>query len=758
MRKMPVSPLLLYLTKHTTNMKRQSIFMLSLFSLLLLDSCSKDSSADNPEPTPDEKPIPVPDQNENVILSENTVLVTEKLTNHVTQPVVGSTIKFDLSIKQEDLPKVGQIILNSTLSKNFPKGFLGKVIKISKNENAYEVETEDASLCETFDKLYIHEIQDIVLDESSNKARTPLTLSSLQPYQYEDYRGLQFSKSKELSASISQDGWKNTNVSGSVEGKIGLNCGVGFKLECNIDIDKAKEKKYVAITLHSHSFQDVSLSLKGTATLETEYEFLKFPLIASKLPEGAVIQLILTPEIILSAFGSISGEFEVNKVLLHNDQDWILYFVQQKGENYAGIKKLSSGNNTPNTSSFILNGTLSGGLKIKASMKLFNQEYVTAEASLSAGPSISAQLPLTNNTENYYESFCDNTINTIWYVQGETSFNVSVFDKNGRDLSTSASVEFFKKEYHLFPAFENVKWHDASSTVSANVKNDLFIPANLNYALLDQNKTFQKLLLDQSIEYKSEKDLSTPLSATCQNLDPSKTYYIRPTIELPILGTIKALPEIKISPIEVLTIGALYYSEQQYLIMTGAFKVDEESKEPTQYGICYSTSNPNPTLSDIYIQAKMNDEGEFSTTLSNIAEEVTYYYRAYAVTNNKIIYGEVESIKIEKPDEDTYKKIVGTWEPIYYNLKAYVPEDSEEYEEIPEWNWETITFYSNGKYFILGYYNSWNLLSKTTLSTEIGDGDHVNYKIMKLTKNTLSLQVKYPGLYKMDVTFTRITE
>ena len=58
-------------------------------------------------------------------------------------------------------------------------------------------------------------------------------------------------------------------------------------------------------------------------------------------------------------------------------------------------------------------------------------------------------------------------------------------------------------------------------------------------------------------------------------------------------------------------------------------------------GVCYSSVNPNPTITDNSI-SEGSGIGNFTVTLTNLSENTLYYVRPYAIENDEVFYGEVK--------------------------------------------------------------------------------------------------------------------
>lgn len=146
------------------------MYLLALVLMINLNACSSDSPEEEiPEVPPQEEPGTDPNapQGADIVVSPNTLLLKDGLDKYVDNPVEGSTLSLNAGVQASELPEVGRVLLYGGISDKFPLGFLGKVSKVEKTATGYAIETEPASLEETFDKLYVNDTLDIELDEAA---------------------------------------------------------------------------------------------------------------------------------------------------------------------------------------------------------------------------------------------------------------------------------------------------------------------------------------------------------------------------------------------------------------------------------------------------------------------------------------------------------------------------------------------------------------------------------------------------------------
>jgi hypothetical protein len=61
-----------------------------------------------------------------------------------------------------------------------------------------------------------------------------------------------------------------------------------------------------------------------------------------------------------------------------------------------------------------------------------------------------------------------------------------------------------------------------------------------------------------------------------------------------------------------------------------------------EYGFCYSTNSSLPNVNDNKTSLSNPKNGSFFSSIPLVSGN-TYYVRAYAITNNKVVYGQVKS-------------------------------------------------------------------------------------------------------------------
>ncbi len=106
----------------------------------------------------------------------------------------------------------------------------------------------------------------------------------------------------------------------------------------------------------------------------------------------------------------------------------------------------------------------------------------------------------------------------------------------------------------------------------------------------------------------------------------------------------------------------------------------KDGQVPEKVGTCYSKKNRNPTVNNYVTQ--LNNKyvhAYWTTTFSKLKSGTTYYYRPYAILNNKYYYGDVKEFTTTgtKPEEiPEYKDLGLSVKWATCNLGAEEPEEN----------------------------------------------------------------------------------
>ncbi len=157
-------------------------------------------------------------------------------------------------------------------------------------------------------------------------------------------------------------------------------------------------------------------------------------------------------------------------------------------------------------------------------------------------------------------------------------------------------------------------------------------------------------------------DISGSFSTTLGDLDEETTYYYKAyavNSKGTGYGEVKSFKTNKSEPVvvePVVETGEATEIGTGSAVLNGSV-TDNGGGEISEYGFYWGTTD-NPTT--ILKVGTTDISGSFSTTLGDLDEETTYYYKAYAVNSKGTCYGEVKSFKTNKSEPVVVEPVVET--------------------------------------------------------------------------------------------------
>lgn len=125
------------------------------------------------------------------------------------------------------------------------------------------------------------------------------------------------------------------------------------------------------------------------------------------------------------------------------------------------------------------------------------------------------------------------------------------------------------------------------------------------------------------------------------NLQENTSYIVRPVIQLHenhyIYGDTVSfiIPVLQVTTDEVTVTGSTTADLKGTINSIGVYPVSD-------YGFCWSVTTSMPTVNNEKISiGETNTALSFTHNFTGIQTASTYYFRAYAIANNKVVYGEV---------------------------------------------------------------------------------------------------------------------
>ena len=221
---------------------------------------------------------------------------------------------------------------------------------------------------------------------------------------------------------------------------------------------------------------------------------------------------------------------------------------------------------------------------------------------------------------------------TTYYVRAYATTNVATTYSDQKSFTTkTGSAEV------ALGAISNITALTASGAVTVTDANG----ATLQSCGICWSTTPNPTIVNQKAAA-SGKVLQIAYNCNMSNLSPSTVYYVRAYATTDIttsysqqksFTTASGLPTLTtVQP----TATSINVSSGGNISSDGGYAI-------TARGLCYSTNNSEPTLSDAYT-TNGTGSGSFTSVVTNVSVNTTYYVRAYATNSIGTGYGDVYSV------------------------------------------------------------------------------------------------------------------
>ena len=591
--------------------------------------------------------MPILDCENNIsyVLNEQTIQLNkqdESYIESVTEEGDGTSdenaIVYSLDTPADKLPKVGQILLCNEITEKFPSGFLGKVTAIEENNSGYTIHTGPATLNEAFKQLHVNQTFDLIPIEND----TPQSRAESQP----DEDGF-FTFEKKFEVSSDPEA-QNYHYHGEAT--------FGLKLYVRIDIDEdIPPMAVMTLQTKAESELNFGLDLKGEIT---RYLPIGPELAFTAIPAGVVITPSLQLYFVVNAQGEFGFDTTINigkqmvSGIEYKNDTW------QAGGNNIGDDGLFGWGLTDSTR-VTLGGSAFAGLGLDMSLQLFNNDNlrvgIEPKLGLEASATMSFDMSVTGETD-LYEELKDANIKSGLKLQTDAIANANIFDGSNPWEKTIHEHTYWEKAYYLFPLFENPTLETSNENLSAvvtyDVTRDLLFYSEIGVTLFKEDEWAQET--DEE-NYRWENEYANPLMGAFEELETNVNYKAVPYVVWGDLFRFYAQPEETFileddeedpapeTPL-IVTTGESTNVTLTSATLSGSL-TNMQPDETYTYGFIYSTDKGNVTIDNgtkVEVSA-MEEDQTFSTALTALEENMTYYWCAYACDGaGNYTYGDVE--------------------------------------------------------------------------------------------------------------------
>ena len=555
--------------------------------------------------------------------------------------VDGMTLLFETTIPNELRPKVDNILLYTDFeSPLLEEGFVGRVLKTEMTTDAFRVECD--SIYDIFDIFEQLTSIEIIGDNNNAIARRRVD-GEWNPGK----KPLNFNLGYAHDLSDGQ-----FSLSGSVNGAYAAT------LIYNI----TKKEQYVNLRINHEWQYGAHLNFKtnkGFNTLigsETSLPAIRFPAIAPVLK----FQIAGAP--FVKGEGNMELDFSLNSPI----QSYVSQIVYNNGT-FSGWnhRQSSSEGNIPSfETAFSLNGSLQIGYKVKfwlgvdVSIKGIANDFLKLGTGLDLyiGPKLTGDFSMklgTENPVNYYSTYKDSKFDLSLLTVDYEFFGEAALagHKTPKGIFCNGTVQSpWNHEWYIMPEFSDLtiqkNEEKLSATINCTPSRDILFPLELGMGVYDETGELKQLAFEKT-KYKRENEGYT-INQSFYSLQREKEYEARPMIRI-LGGEVSAFPTKKFKlekHIEVQTLSASNV-EKNSATIAGKVCGYVAGLDNGEVGFYYNTTG-NPSRGNgqsVYVgRLSYFSDGEFLTSLSDLEQGKTYYYRAYYYCDGEYQYGETCSL------------------------------------------------------------------------------------------------------------------
>jgi uncharacterized protein (TIGR02145 family) len=555
---------------------------LKLITILLITlfafSCKKDKTNNTDKPA-------------TYVLGPKSVII-DNPSSQVIQDVDSTTVIFNGNTTQLQNLTVGNIII-SGIAPNAPYGFLRKITNIQKTGSTYTFTTVEVPLEEAFKELHVDYTKSFTTADTAKRVSSTSFVVELTDYVLYD-----------------ADGNDNTTAD---QLKLNENIEVTPSFRFAVDISNFK-LQYAIVEGNFQTIIDQSLTAGGTVgSLSKEVNIFEKPLAAYPLP--GLPFLVVVPN--LSVNLGAEANIDVSVTASQNITSDVKAYVEYKNQNWN--KNFSQSLQTTYNFSGI-NGNASAKVYVEPAIdfKLYNSDWakgsVTAQGYLKAAGSL---LPTPD---------CELKAGLSAGIEA----NLQFFGWNFADVSYPEIFDYSKVLYTCNNASNPPVADFSASQTNINTGSSISFTDLSSNSPTSWSWTFQggtpstSTAQNPTVQYNTAGTYTVTLTATNANGNNTKTktaYIVVTTLsnQIPILST-TAMSNIA-----------------NNTASSGGTITSQGSSAVTARGVCWSTS-PSPTIAN----SKTTDgtgTGSFTSALTGLTANTTYYVRAYATNSNGTAYG-----------------------------------------------------------------------------------------------------------------------
>ncbi len=485
------------MAKGNQEMERLRNLAFILMSVILIASCNDgdDSSSETGgnnngsggSNTPTEQPIEVEALPNGVIIGTQTVQLNSVQLEHIVEvDDDNATLFFSSSLPDEQIPRIGQIILKYSPTEELPYGFLGRVSSITNEGDRIVVDTNTPSLQEAFDKLVIS----YDMNNVQTQTRTDISIGNDTYIDEDNY--LRFTRTLSID---------KPNI------RCELDLGLNIAVEKDIDKEKDKDDQRYRFGIKAGASIECSHESKGSYDNRNDFGkgvSFKVPYVSPAIMGAVQFSWITQAEGNLNFHGQISSSVSRTYYVEKQDSDFSVF--EEEGP-------IDSKMNVDIDKELIFEGEAFEGLGIRIDLRLFGRKELSVGIGTDIGPRIATEIDLLVDTNNLYEQYKDTAIELHGVILPTVFAQAKLFNLEKEwSKRIGDGWVFWDATRYIFPSFSNMSAEYISDNeVKCIVKygRNLLFESEVGVA---QYQSANMVSISTPLPYYNSVDIKNPMS------------------------------------------------------------------------------------------------------------------------------------------------------------------------------------------------------------------------------------------------------
>ena len=560
-------------------------------------------------------------------LSDDVFPIYKSDENYITS-VESNKITYKSNIPADRRPQVGQILLFSDVTGMFPTGFWGRVKSISEVNDGFIVETETATIEDTFENLKLNRTIDVfegddgielglVSTESMNsRGGTSIDEIISIPFNGQYKRG-----TDEFSFFV--------NFQGDVRAIFQIKLDILIENKCiyNFDVDI---KGGLGLT-----FDKLSLGIETGAEMNPLSEAIK-EFRKTSLPI-VIPPLVVVPNFIVGIYSNVNAQAEVVLPLqLNIEFDANIPLIIQGSPTILIPDRIGFGWDKEEFS-VNLNGMI--GVGPGTGLGLVFYGLIPVEFIVSPKYAIQGEMEL--YPKRSYNTLKNTKVKTGFVGDLTASIGLGFSNQLKESISISTGDYYMISENYVLPTISNLKYENDNGSITYNVINTALFKHKHSLGIYDADNNCIEFI-DYSSDYIN--DSQGKLSYILKEIERGKKYKAKTIIKTEAWGGLAwyadSLEFVVPENIQVTTGEATDISYHVASFDAAIKGMNFESD--FEYGIFCSLENEPTADNSVKVEVGKIEDGKFTSSTNQLKEGERYSYRAYVYKNGEYHYGEIK--------------------------------------------------------------------------------------------------------------------